>query len=142
MAHIDHIQLEENPILWSDRKRYLGLPISFTKYTLDEDRLYIKKGFLSTQTDETLLYRILDVKSTQSLWQRIFGVGTVTLFCADQSNPELKLENVKASQKVHRFLSQVIEERRQNKGIIGREMYGTADPDGDCDHDDFDAPLL
>ena len=48
MAHIDHIQLEENPILWSDRKRYLGLPISFTKYTLDEDRLYIKKGFLST----------------------------------------------------------------------------------------------
>jgi len=142
MANIDHIQLEENPILWSDRKRYLGLPISFTKYTLDEDRLYIKKGFLSTQTDETLLYRILDVKSTQSLWQRIFGVGTVTLFCADQSNPELKLENVKSSQKVHRYLSQVIEERRQNKGIIGREMYGTADPDGDCDHDDFDAPLL
>ena len=142
MAHIDRIQLEENPILWSDRKRFLGLPISFTKYTLDEDRLYIKKGFLSTQTDETLLYRILYVKSTQSLWQRIFGVGTVTLFCADQSNPELKLENVKSSQKVHRYLSQVIEERRQNKGIIGREMYGTADPDGDCDHDDFDAPLL
>lgn len=142
MAHIDNIQLEEKEILWSDRKRILGLPLSFTKYTLDEDRIYLKTGLLSTQTDETLLYRILDVKSSQTFWQRLFGVGTVTLFCADQSNPELKLENVKSSQKVHRYLSQVIEECRQNKGIIGREMYGTADPDGDCDHDGFDAPLL
>lgn len=142
MAHIDNIQLEDKQILWSDRKRILGLPLTFTKYTLDEDRIYLKTGFFSTQTDETLLYRILDVKSTQTLWQRIFGVGTVTLFCADQSNPELKLENVKSAQKVHRYLSNVIEERRQNKGVIGREMYGAADPDGDCDHDDFDAPIL
>lgn len=141
MAHIDNIQLEENKTLWSDRKRILGMPISFTKYTLDEDRLYVKSGLLSTQTDETLIYRILDVKSSQTLWQRIFGVGTVTLFCADQSNPELKLENVKSSQKVHRYLSQVIEERRQSKGIVGREMYGAADVDG-CDHDGIDGPMI
>ena len=55
MAHIDNINLEEKEILWSDRKRILGMPISFTKYTLDEDRLYLKTGFFSTQTDETLL---------------------------------------------------------------------------------------
>ena len=25
--------------LWKDRKRYLGMPISFTRYFLSEDRL-------------------------------------------------------------------------------------------------------
>lgn len=134
MANINQIQVEEQPILWADRKRILGMPISFTRYKLDEDRLYVKTGFLSTRTNETLLYRILDVQSSQSLWQRLFGVGTVTLFCADQSDPQLRLENVKAAKKVHRYLSQVIEQRRQNKGIIGREMYGVADPDCTCKH--------
>ena len=32
--------LNEKPILWSDRKRILGLPLSFTRYRVDEDRLY------------------------------------------------------------------------------------------------------
>ena len=40
-------------VLWSDRKRILGMPISFTKYTLATDnedwtKLFIKTGILST----------------------------------------------------------------------------------------------
>ena len=30
MARIDKIQVEEKEILWADRKRILGMPISFT----------------------------------------------------------------------------------------------------------------
>ena len=29
-------------ILWKDRKRILGMPITFTVYSLSEDRLFIK----------------------------------------------------------------------------------------------------
>ena len=32
--------------IWSDKKRMLGLPISFTTYSLSEDRLFIDSGFL------------------------------------------------------------------------------------------------
>ena len=31
--------------LWKDRKRILGMPISFTKYALTEDRLFERTGF-------------------------------------------------------------------------------------------------
>lgn len=31
-------------ILWSDRLRHLGLPISFTKYSITEDRLFRETG--------------------------------------------------------------------------------------------------
>jgi hypothetical protein len=132
-------EFEADKILWSDRKRWLGMPLTFTKYTVDENRLYIKRGFFKTVIDETLLYRILDIKSSATFGQKLCGVGTVTLFCNDKSNPVLELKNIKHAEKVRRFLSAIIEERRQNVGVTGREMYGTGKeghPPMGHDHDD------
>jgi len=126
MARIDRIEIEEKELLWADRKRILGMPISFTRYSIDDERLYVKKGLLRTELDEILLYRILDVKSSQTLWQKLFGVGTLTLFSADQSHPQLLLKNIKKPEKLHRYLSGIIEKNRQNKGIAGREIVGMA----------------
>ena len=37
--------------IWKDRKRILGMPITFTRYRLSTDRLFCEKGFL-IRTDE------------------------------------------------------------------------------------------
>ena len=66
--------------LWHDRKRILGMPISFTRYQFDTERLTVAKGLLTTVVDEILLYRILDIKETRTLGQKIFGVGTIHIF--------------------------------------------------------------
>ena len=31
--------------IWKDRKRFLGMPLSFTRYALSEDRLFLSVGF-------------------------------------------------------------------------------------------------
>ena len=128
MARIDKIEVVEKEILWADRKRILGMPISFTRYSMDEDRLYVKKGLLRMELNEILLYRILDVRSTQTLWQRIFGVGTLTLYSADQSCPQLLLKNIKRPEKLHRYLSDVIEKNRQSlrEGASQDAFFGGA----------------
>ena len=54
-------------MIWQDRKRILGMPITFTKYSMSEDRLFIKKGFLNLSTDELLLYRVRDISLKRSL---------------------------------------------------------------------------
>ena len=41
--------------LWSDKKRILGMPISFTTYSLSDDRLFVDKGLVRLQSDEILL---------------------------------------------------------------------------------------
>lgn len=130
MARIDKIDLEEKEILWADRKRVMGLPISFTRYSIDDERLYVKKGFFHTELDEILLYRILDIKSSQSLGQKLLGVGTLTLYSADQTDRSLQLKNIKNPEKLHRYLSSVIEKNRQSKGIAGREIVGMASHGG------------
>ena len=45
--------------IWEDRKHHLWFPISFTKYTVGNGRLYVNSGFLSSREDECLLLQIL-----------------------------------------------------------------------------------
>ena len=51
--------MEPITYLWKDRKRYLGLPLSFTRYRLSEDRVFCEKGFLNIHEEEVLLQIIL-----------------------------------------------------------------------------------
>lgn len=124
----------KKPILWKDRKRVLGLPLSFTKYSVDEDRLYIKKGFFSSEMNETLLYRILDIQTSRSFGQKLVGVGTVTLFNADTTDKRIVLKNVRKPNQVHRFLSTLVENERKENGIAGREIVGYGGMMDDHDH--------
>jgi uncharacterized membrane protein YdbT with pleckstrin-like domain len=80
------ITIEKDEILWKDRKRHFGLPISFTRYQISGGRFIIRKGFFRTETNELLLYRILDMKLVRGLAQKLFGVGTVTLYSADKTD--------------------------------------------------------
>jgi len=118
--------LGNEEILWKDRRRYLGLPLSFTIYTLDNNRLYVKRGLFNSVTDELLLYRILDVRLTRTLGQKMFGVGSITLTSADQSSPSLLIKNIKKSDRTRRLLSNIVERERNEKRVMGKEMFGAS----------------
>lgn len=76
--------------IWEDRKHHLWFPLSFTKYTVGNGRLYVNSGFLSSREDECLLYRITDITLYRSLPQRIFGTGTIELHTKDRSTPVIR----------------------------------------------------
>lgn len=118
--------------IWQDRKRYFGLPLSFTRYALSEDRLFTSVGFLSIQDDEVLLYRVRDIDTRRTLWQRLFGVGTVTVMSSDKTMPTLVLKNIKdpimVKEMIHKQVEKVKIERRVRFGEIM-----TSDMDEDFD---------
>ena len=114
--------------IWSDRKRTLfGLPLSFTKYRLTEDRLFIEKGFLSKNEDEVRLYRILDLSLNRSLGQRIFGVGTIHCYSADKSMNEFDILSIKRSKENKEMLSELVEKQRDLKHVTNREFMAYDD---------------
>ena len=124
--------------LWKDRKRYFGMPLSFTRYMLSEDRLFISVGFLNIKDDEILLYRVRDIDTQRSLWQRIFGVGTVTVISSDQTMPSLVLKNVKDPVFVKELIHKQVEEMKIKRRVrFGEIMTSDMDGDGEPD-DDFD----
>ena len=127
------IIVEKDEELWKDRKRFLGMPLSFTRYILTKDRLTLKIGFFNTVTDETMLYRIMDIRLSRKLRQKLFGVGTVTLITADKSDPTITLKNVKQSDDVRKLVSQHVDCQRSARGIRGSEFLGGLGHD-DCGH--------
>ena len=119
--------------LWHDRKRYFGLPISFTRYALSEDRLFISVGFLNIKDDEILLYRVRDIDTSRSLWQRIFGVGTVTVMSSDKTMPTLVLKNIKDPVFVKELIHKQVEETKIKRRVRFGEIMTDADGDGEPD---------
>lgn len=126
--------------IWKDRKRYLGLPISFTRYAISEDRLFLSVGFLNVRDEEVLLYRIRDINTTRTLGQRIFGVGTVTVISSDKSMPTLVMKNVKKPLDVKELLHRQVEEMKIRRRVhLGEVMTTGANEDAfdsDADLDD------
>lgn len=120
--------------LWSDKKRTIfGLPWTFTRYTLTEEKLLIQTGFLSIKEEEIQLYRITDLTLYRSFWQRLFGIGTIHCCSGDKTTPEFNIKNIKGASQVKELLSHYIEARRDKKRISGREIISAFD-----DHDDDD----
>ena len=118
--------------LWKDRKRYFGLPLSFTRYCLSEDRLFISEGFLNIRDDEILLYRVRDIDTRRSLWQRLFGVGTVTVISSDKTMPSLVLKNIKDPIFVKELIHRQVEEMKIRRRVrFGEIMTATDDDDLD-----------
>ena len=99
---------------FSERKRtrLFGLPWTFTKYTVDEDKVTIKSGFLSTVEDDAYMYKIQDVRLLRSFLDRINRTGTVICYTGDITHPELKLLHVKHSCEIKDFLRKASEEAR------------------------------
>ena len=123
--------------IWKDRKRFWGMPLSFTRYALSEDRLFLSEGFLNIKDDEILLYRVRDIDSSRNLWQRICGVGTVTVMSSDKSMPILVLKNVKDPIAVKELIHKQVEEMKIRRRVrVGEIMTNDLDGDGEPDLDE------
>ncbi len=123
-------------IIWKDRKRTLfGLPLSFTKYELTEDCLFIKTGLLTQKEDEVRLYRIMDIGLTRTLGQRIFGVGTIHCSSGDKTLGDFDIKSIKMPEEIKEKLSEMVEVQRDKKRVVNREVMVDH---GETDLDDVD----
>ncbi len=115
-------------IIWKDRKRPIfGLPISFTKYRMTEEKILINTGVLSIKEEEIKLYRIMDITLKCSVWQRLFRVGTIHFCSADKTTPEFDIKDIKNPSEVKELISNQVEIQRDKKRIAGREFMGDLD---------------
>ena len=117
--------MESIEYLWKDRKRYFGLPLSFTRYRLSEDRLFCETGFFNIKSDEVLLYRVRDLQLNMTLGQRIFGVGTVCVVSSDKSIPHLDLKNVKSPREVKELIHKHVEAAKDKRRMRTTELVGS-----------------
>lgn len=130
--------MESIEYLWKDRRRRLGLPLSFTRYLLSEDRLFCETGLLNLKASEVLLYRVQDLELTMTLGQRIFGVGTVCVHSSDKSSPHMDLKNVRHPRQVKELIHQNVEAAKERRRMRTTELLGREDEPSYHDGDELD----
>lgn len=113
---------------FTERKRwlFLGLPFTFTKYTVKEEGITINRGLLRTTEDDCYMYKVQDVQLNVSLMQRICKLGTVKCFTGDTTDKVLLLENIKNAKVIKDFILDASEKAR-----IKRRTLNTLNIDAD-----------
>lgn len=133
MANIDF------DYVWTDKKRILGLPISFTRYILTEKKFITRKGLLSITEDEVELYRVIDKSLKLPLGQRIFKCGTVVINCRDADTPIKEVIAIKNPREFMEKLEKYVDIQRDKYRTRGRDLIAAdLHMDVDCNHDDYD----
>ena len=107
----------EEEILWQ------GKPLMTLgeKYELTSQRLRIYRGVFARNLEEIDLVRIRDTKVKQHLGERMAGVGDVTIFSTDKSNPEIVLNNVKDPVEVRETIRKAYLAEQERRGLRYRE---------------------
>lgn len=129
--------MNKENLKWYDRKRlWCGLPWTFTKYGLSEDRFFVETGVLTTNSYDIRLYRITNTSLSRSLAQKIFGVGTIHIDGTDKDLGCFDVVNIKNCEAVKELLDEAVEAERLRNKVVFREYASDADEEfEDDDHD-------
>ena len=105
---------------FKERKRwlFLGLPFTFTKYTVNDEKLIINKGFFKITEDTCYLYKIIDIKLERSLFERMCGLGTIVCYTGDVTDKVIKITHIRNSKTINDFLIDQSEEMRRKRRTL------------------------
>lgn len=102
-------------ILWSDRKRVLGLPLCPECYQISADRLHTTVGFWRLDQNEIELHKIRNLSVKCSFSQRCCGVGTVIV---TTKNRIIKLTNIREPFAVKELLHECVERQKERRRFL------------------------
>ena len=110
-----------------ERKRwlFLGLPFTFTKYTIKEDMITIQSGLLKTIENDCYMYKVQDVQHTATLIEKMFKLGTVVCHTGDTTHPQLVLDHIKNSKVIKEFILKQSEEARLKRRTVNMLDIGS-----------------
>ncbi|MCR4791159.1 MAG: PH domain-containing protein [Lachnospiraceae bacterium] len=112
-----------------ERKRWVffGLPWTFTVYRMKDDMLNVKRGFFKLEQNDCYMYKIVDVKLTQTFMERIVGLGSITCYTGDTTDKELVLQHIKHSEEIKDYLLKTSEEARIKRRTVNMLDIGSGD---------------
>ncbi|MCX4244176.1 PH domain-containing protein [Paraliomyxa miuraensis] len=97
-----------------------------TRYKVTLRRVETEKGIISKHVDSLELWRVLDVRYSQTLFDRLTGNGRVLLVGTDKSDPELLLHGLPNHRQLFERLRDAVQSARQTSRpmeLVGQDGH-------------------
>ena len=104
------VSVEEGRAVVAGPQAHSGAAHQLYPLRLTAAKLLINVGLLNLREEEIRLYRVRDLRLTQTLADRLFGVGTICVESVDASMPHVHLKHVKNPARSRRCSRPVWEE--------------------------------
>ena len=98
------------------------LQVRCQRYELTSERLRLRRGIFSRQTDEIELYRVKDYVLLEPFVLRLWGAGDIALTTTDDANRSVLLKAITHPTELREQIRKHVELRRQAKGVRITEM--------------------
>lgn len=87
------------------------------QYTITNERLLYKHGVFNRITDEIELFRVRDFQIQEPLFLRPWGLGNVVLITADRTHPEMIIEAVPETARLHSMVRELVRQCWIRRGV-------------------------
>jgi len=91
-----------------------------TRLSISQDRMHFERGLLSKSSETVDLSKVQDVRVNQTVWERIFNIGTISFETAGGSS-RILMESIDRPQEVANHILDMARAagRAQAKGGLG-----------------------
>jgi uncharacterized membrane protein YdbT with pleckstrin-like domain len=87
-------------------------------YEVTEDRIEWSRGILSRKIDNLDMFRVIDMKLHRSIFDCIFGIGTVTLITKDKTDPEFQFRKIRRPRVLYDIIKKASLDADRKQGVI------------------------
>ncbi len=94
-----------------------ALIIASTRYTIDAQRITIKRGLIGKQVRSLELFRVQDVNFDQRWWQALLGFGSLRIMSSGSYHPLVLLEGIRDGLARRERLTRIATAARRQQGV-------------------------
>jgi len=129
-----NIQLTEDQILMIGQYRFMAgiglivfvalillfrmVLLKMTYYEVTSERIEWSRGILDRRVDNLDMFRVIDLNMRRSIFDCIFGIGTVGLITNDKTDPEFVFEKIRRPRELYDIIKKAsLDADRQNRVV-------------------------
>ena len=100
---------------------YKAFYLKMIYYEVCADRIEWSRGIFDRRVDNLDMFRVIDLKLRRSIFDCMFGIGTVALITTDKSDPEFVFEKIRHCRELYDIIKRASLEADRRTGVVHLE---------------------
>lgn len=97
------------------------LKLKMTRYEVTADRIEWSRGILDRKVDNIDMFRVVDLNLRRTIFDCIFGIGSVGLITTDKTDPEFTFEKMRRSRQLYDIIKKASLEADRRNAVVHLE---------------------